>query len=147
MRPTPQLPELILQVSLCLDPSPPWDSFNALFIALICYLTISTSALKPDTGIGFANYVYGTAIGTLAVDGFYLLLLGKPLTRFKYIGDGNRSVPDVWWKKYFNVVCIPHSPRLIGWSHQVCVFNPCYRSESGPLRFTGGEHPSCPTAT
>ena len=117
------LPFLTLQVLLCLDPSPPWDLFSALSLALLCYLIISPSVLQIDTGVGLMNISYGANIALCAVNGFYLLLLAKPLRNFKYIGNGKASTSmqndKVWWRKYFDVVCIIYSPRLIGWSHQV----------------------------
>ena len=44
------------------------------------------------------NYAYGTAIGEFAVEGFYFPLLGKPLSNFQYIGDGDGSAHKIWWK-------------------------------------------------
>jgi len=137
-----QLPILTLQVLLCLDPSPPWDFFGGLVFAMICYHTINS---KLDTGIGYLNHGLGSAIAICAVDGLYLLLLAKPMKNFKYIGNGKGGVHKVWWKKYFDVVCIVQSQRLIGWSHQVGFLNPCYRTESDHTRCPGKEHPSCPT--
>ncbi|OAX33251.1 hypothetical protein K503DRAFT_775812 [Rhizopogon vinicolor AM-OR11-026] len=121
MRPLPhiQLPYLTLQILLCLNPSPPWDLFSALALSLLCYLIISSSVIKLDTGIGYVNYMLGSATMTCALDGFYLLLLGKPLTKFKYVGNGNGTVHKIWWKRFFDVICVPQSPRAIGWSHQV----------------------------
>ena len=149
MRPTPyvQLPYLTLQLLLCLDPSPPWDLFSALAHALICYLTISSSILELDAGVGYMNYILGSAVGTGAVHGFYLLFLAKPLKNFKYIGNGDGSVHKVWWEKYFDVACVPYSPRLIGWSHQVRIFHPCCATEPERVRYLGEEHSSRPTTT
>ncbi|OAX31205.1 hypothetical protein K503DRAFT_110337 [Rhizopogon vinicolor AM-OR11-026] len=113
------LPQLTLQILLCLNPSPPWDLFSALALSLLCYFIISSSVVKLDTGVGYVNYMYGSGTVACALDGFYLLLLGKPLTRFKYVGNGNVTVHKIWWKRYFDVICVPHSSRAIGWSHQV----------------------------
>jgi len=118
-----QLPFLTLQVLLCLDPSPPWDIFSTLAHTLICYLAISSGGWKLDAGVGFLNYALGTNTAACAVEGFYLLLLAKPWRNFKYIGNENGDVHKVWWKKYFDILCIPYSPRLIGWSHQVRGFS------------------------
>ena len=115
------LPFLILQVLLCLDPSPPWDLFSALAFTLICYLFISPSLLSFDTGDGLMNIRHGTTIALCAANGFYLVLLAKPLRNFMYIGNGKGRMQNdkVWWRRYFDVVCVIFSPRLIGWSHQV----------------------------
>ncbi|OAX35914.1 hypothetical protein K503DRAFT_773019 [Rhizopogon vinicolor AM-OR11-026] len=114
-----QLPYLTLQILLCLNPSPPWDLFSALALSLVCYLIISLSVFKLDTGVGYVNYMLGSTTMACALDGFYLLLLGKPLMKFKYVGNGNGTVHKIWWKRFFDVICVPHSPRAIGWSHQV----------------------------
>jgi len=104
----------------------PWDLFSAIAVALICYLTgfVITSVLGLDTDIGLVNYAYGTAIGEFAVEGFYFPLLGKPLSNFQHIGDGT-EVHTNMVDKYSNVLCILHSLRLIGWSHQAHTFDLC----------------------
>jgi hypothetical protein len=113
-----QLPFLTLRILLCLNPSPPWDLFSAIALILLSYLIINSNL---DTGVGYMNYMIGSAIGGCPVDGFHLLLLGKPLTKFKYVENGNGNVHRVWWKKFFDVVCVTHSPRGIGWNYQVHV--------------------------
>ena len=145
-----QLPFLTLRVFLCLDPSPPWDLFSALAHILICCLILSPSVFKLDADSGFVNHEQGTHIAACAVSGVYLLMLAKPLRNFKYIGNGEGSMQSdkAWWEEYFNVVCIPYSPRLIGWSHQVRALQVDHRYISDSfdyLQLPGEEYPSLPT--
>ncbi|OJA10900.1 hypothetical protein AZE42_11365 [Rhizopogon vesiculosus] len=54
-------------------------------------LIISSSIFKLDTGVSYVNYMVGSATVTCALDGFYLLLLGKPLMKFNMWGMGTEQ--------------------------------------------------------
>jgi hypothetical protein len=122
------LPFLILQILLCLDPSPPWNFFGTFAIALICSLIISPSvfvSLNVYTGVGYVDYLLGSIIASYAVHGFYLLLLGRPLQNFKSVENVNERVHEYWWKRILHVANVLQSPRGVGWNYQVCFYNPC----------------------
>lgn len=117
-----ELPFLTLQILLAIDPSPPWNLFGAFAIALMCLLIISPSvfvSLNIDTGVGYVDYLLGSAITSYAVHGFYVLLLGRPLKNFKPIKNGNEEVHRYWWKRILHVAYIMQSPRGVGWNYQV----------------------------
>ncbi|KAG1779423.1 membrane bound O-acyl transferase family-domain-containing protein [Suillus placidus] len=119
-----QLPYLTLQILLVLDPSPPWDLFSALAIALMCSLIISPSlfvSFNIDTGVGYVDYMLGSTIASYAVHSFYLLLLGKPLKNFKSVENANEleKVHENWWKRILHVAYVMQSPRGVGWNYQV----------------------------
>ncbi|KAG1815115.1 membrane bound O-acyl transferase family-domain-containing protein [Suillus subaureus] len=115
-----QLPFLTLQIFLFLDPSPPWNLFGAVAIALICWLIISPSVFVSwniDTGVGYVDYMLGSTIASYAVHSFYLLSLGRPL---KSIKNGDKlKVHEHWWKRILHVAHVMQSPRGVGWNYQV----------------------------
>ncbi|KAG2145201.1 membrane bound O-acyl transferase family-domain-containing protein [Suillus clintonianus] len=127
MRVTPyiiiiQLPLITLQILLLLNPSPPWNLFGALALALICSLIISPSvfvSLNIDTGIGYVDYMLGSTIACYAMNSFYLLLLGRPLENFTIEDKGNEKVHKSWWKRILHVAHVMQSPRGVGWNYQV----------------------------
>ncbi|KAK7060432.1 hypothetical protein VNI00_001197 [Paramarasmius palmivorus] len=94
-------------------------SLTIRFAGLVAIISLALEASKGTTGVPTQDYFFGFWMASQTLVAVQMMLLRKPLDQLRHERDPIAIREMSFWRRMYWSLCLDHSWRAIGWTHQV----------------------------